>query len=287
MKAALAWRPVVVDRADLLLGLRLALADHRLRPDPQRRGRRRRARSPPSRCRSRWARSPGASIERPFRSRAGRSGAAAPPSSPPGAAMAAVTRRRRGDRRSPGAASGAAAAGGGAGLRRRGRRPSAQPSLPRVKHDRRRRLPVRRARGQGRPTSCSGATRMPAPSCRRWSGRPSAPARAGSWRARPPARRSSTSTASTAGRTHRCSDFNDAVLAFLQERDDMPVVILAGRWALAVGGHPAGRARAGRAARVRPGARLPSGTVEDNFAVFEAGIARHGRGDPGDRARGW
>jgi peptidoglycan/LPS O-acetylase OafA/YrhL len=74
------------------------------------------------------------------------------------------------------------------------------------------------------------------------------------------------------GPAHRCSDFNDAVLAFLEGRDDMPTVILAGRWALAAEGtrgeepdRPALLADRARA--------MPSGRPADNLAVFEAGIA--------------
>ncbi|MFO1209637.1 MAG: acyltransferase family protein [Amaricoccus sp.] len=73
------------------------------------------------------------------------------------------------------------------------------------------------------------------------------------------------------GMDHRCSDFADAVLKFLQGRDDMPVVILAGRWALAAEGSRSDEP--GRTAILVPrDAALPSGTVADNLAVFRAGL---------------
>ena len=74
------------------------------------------------------------------------------------------------------------------------------------------------------------------------------------------------------GTDHRCSDFAAAVLAFLEGRDDMPVVILAGRWALAAEGSRSDEPE--RSALLAPRAGgLPSGTVADNLAVFRSGLA--------------
>ncbi|MFO1141849.1 MAG: acyltransferase family protein [Amaricoccus sp.] len=74
------------------------------------------------------------------------------------------------------------------------------------------------------------------------------------------------------GTDSRCSDFAAAVLKFLQGRDDMPVVILAGRWALAAEGSRSDEPERNALLAPRAGS-LPSGTVADNLAVFRAGLA--------------
>ena len=73
------------------------------------------------------------------------------------------------------------------------------------------------------------------------------------------------------GPDHRCADFNDAVLRFLTGRADMPVVILAARWALAAEGTRSDKPGAG-ALLVDRARDLPSGRVADNFAIFDAGL---------------
>jgi peptidoglycan/LPS O-acetylase OafA/YrhL len=73
------------------------------------------------------------------------------------------------------------------------------------------------------------------------------------------------------GPTHHCAAFNDEVLRFLQGRADMPVVILAARWALAAeGDRPDG---AGEDALLKDRTLdLPSGDIDDNLAIFDAGM---------------
>lgn len=70
------------------------------------------------------------------------------------------------------------------------------------------------------------------------------------------------------GRTTACSDFNDAVLAELKARDDIPLVVLMARWALtAEGERPPGEH--GRPALIAPiGSPAPDGPGE-NFKTFE------------------
>jgi peptidoglycan/LPS O-acetylase OafA/YrhL len=72
------------------------------------------------------------------------------------------------------------------------------------------------------------------------------------------------------GPGHHCAAFNDAVLDFLKGRDDIPVVMLAARWALvAEGTRPE---KGAHALLIHRTIALPSGRIEDNFPVFEAGI---------------
>jgi hypothetical protein len=69
-----------------------------------------------------------------------------------------------------------------------------------------------------------------------------------------------------------CARFNDEVLAFLQGRDDMPLVILAGRWGFATEGTPAPGEDGGPAILATVDGRLPSGEIDNNRAIFEAAL---------------
>ena len=61
------------------------------------------------------------------------------------------------------------------------------------------------------------------------------------------------------------------MLSYLEGRDDLPVVILAARWALAAEGTRSDKPGPGALLVDRAG-DLPAGTVGDNFAIFEAGL---------------
>ncbi len=68
-----------------------------------------------------------------------------------------------------------------------------------------------------------------------------------------------------------CAGFNDAVLAFLQGRDDIPLVVLAARWALAAEGTRP-EAEGGDVRLRHETLALPSGKAEDDFAIFAASL---------------
>jgi peptidoglycan/LPS O-acetylase OafA/YrhL len=70
-----------------------------------------------------------------------------------------------------------------------------------------------------------------------------------------------------------CVDFNIAVLDFLKRRDDMPLVMLMGRWAFAAEGVPPPGDSGPSAILAETSGRMPTGTPEDNFAIFSAGLA--------------
>ncbi len=68
-----------------------------------------------------------------------------------------------------------------------------------------------------------------------------------------------------------CAAFNDAVMAFLGGRDDIPVVILSARWALSAEGTRTDEG--GKDALLADVAgNLPSGTPDRNYAIFRAGM---------------
>lgn len=71
-----------------------------------------------------------------------------------------------------------------------------------------------------------------------------------------------------------CARFNNEVLAFLEGRDDMPLVILAGRWGFATEGTPSPGEDVGPAILATVDGGLPSGEVADNAAIFEAALPR-------------
>ena len=69
-----------------------------------------------------------------------------------------------------------------------------------------------------------------------------------------------------------CARFNGEVLQFLEGRDDMPLVILAGRWGFATEGTPSPGEDAGPAILATVEGRLPSGEIADNAAIFDAAL---------------